>query len=140
MQGYYPNRLLPKEGGHQAGLRALENQRALHSHLLTHPHVLSFATKAMEDWTCSLLIHSFIHSFTYSLIPTLPRAGGEWLPATLKNPRILCAAAGSRLTLGRPGSPLSFTWCYATWDIFKARTMTATCLHRWEPSPGIAPP
>lgn len=64
MQGHYPNRLFPKEGGHQAGLRALENHRALHSHLLTHPHVLSFATKAMEGWTRSLLIHSFIHSFT----------------------------------------------------------------------------
>ena len=49
VQGHYPNRLFPKEGGHQAGLRALENHGALHSHLLTHPPVLSFATKAMED-------------------------------------------------------------------------------------------
>lgn len=48
MQGHYPNRLFPKEGRHQAGLRALENHSALHSHLLTHPPVLSFATKAME--------------------------------------------------------------------------------------------
>lgn len=48
MQGHYPNRLFPKEGGHQAGLRAQENHSALHSHLLTYPPVLSFATKAME--------------------------------------------------------------------------------------------
>lgn len=38
MQGHYPNRLFPKEGGHQAGLGALESlMPSLHSHLLTQP-------------------------------------------------------------------------------------------------------
>lgn len=86
-----------------------------------------------------LSAHSLIHPFTYSFIPTLSSARGEWLPATLKTPKILCAAAGSRLTLGRPESPLSFTCCYTTWDTSKARTMTATCLHRWKPGPRQCP-
>lgn len=110
MQGHYPNRLFPKEGGHQAGLGALESHGALHSHLLTHPPVLPLVTKALEGQTCSLPIHSF----TYSLVLTLPSAGGEWLPATLENPGILCTAVGSLVTLSRPESPLSSTCCYAT--------------------------
>lgn len=136
MQGHYPNRLFPKEGGHQAGLRALESHGALRSHLLTHPPVLPLATRAMEGQACPLPIHSF----TDSQIPTLPSAGREWPPAALANPRILCTAVGFLLTLRRPESPLSLTGCCATWDILQAWTKTVTCFHSWEPGPGTAAP